>query len=189
MMRLVAVVAIMCVSVCVARADHIGAYADPAGLSCSLTNLVPPPGTNSVYIVHTHIGGSTAAQFRIDDTTGMTPTTQTFPAGYLAIGTWNTDLSVAFGGCVVGQHLLLTLSFFYWGTPTSCATALLVAPAPTSPIPGAVVTVDCATPANLELATFGGLAIGPGAHLCELGPCGVDAVSTSSWGAIKAMYR
>jgi hypothetical protein len=66
---------------------------------------------------------------------------------------------------------------------------LFVAPAPSSSIPGAVTIVDCSTPARLESPTIGGLAVGPGSKACQQGTCGINPASSSTWGAIKALYR
>lgn len=170
-----------------ASADHIGIYGDQAGGNCWLTGLVAPPGSNSFYVVHKLNVGSTASQFRVNDTSGLFATTQTFPAGYLTIGTWNTDLSIAYGGCVIGDHVVATLSFLWFGAPANCGQTLAIVPAPTSPIPGEVALVDCAVPSgNLETATAGTGYLLPG---CVTGSCDPNAATTSTWGQIKSLYR
>ncbi len=170
-----------------ASADHIGIYGDQAGGNCWLTGLVAPPGSNNFYVVHKLNVGSTASQFRVNDTSGLFATTQTFPAGYLTIGTWNTDLSIAYGGCVIGDHVVATLSFLWFGAPANCGQTLAIVPAPTSPVPGEVALVDCAVPSgNLETATAGTGYLLPG---CVTGSCDPNAAQTSTWGQIKSLYR
>jgi hypothetical protein len=167
-----------------AMADHIGIYSDAAGANCALTNLVTPPGNNALYIVHKFNAGSTASQFKVNDASSLFATTQVTP--YLALGSYSTDLSLAYGGCVIGDHLLMTLNYLWFGAPTTCANTLDVVPAPTSPIPGAIALVDCATPANVETVTGGRGYVAGGC----VGPSGCDPTATSSttWGGIKALY-
>jgi len=175
----------MCASA--ASADHIGVYGDNAGGACWLTGLVAPPGSNNFYVIHKFNVGSTASQFRVNDTSGLFATTQIFPAGYLTIGTWNTDLSIAYGGCVIGDHVVATLSFLWFGAPVNCGQTLAIVPAPTTPIPGEVALVDCAQPSgNLETATAGTGYLLPG---CVTGSCDPTAAQTSTWGQIKSLYR
>jgi hypothetical protein len=171
-----------------AMADHIGIYADTDGLSCALTTLVSPPGNNAFYVIHKLNPGATAAQFKITDATAgaLFATTQTTP--YLALGTWNTDWSLAYGGCIIGQHVLATLNFLWFGQPLTCNQTLSVDPAPTSPVPGAIALVDCANPANLKSASGGRAFAGPGNDQCPAG-CGEVATETTTWGSVKALYR
>lgn len=173
----------------VAMADHLGIYSDQGGVSCALTTLVTPPGNNALYIVHKFNAGSTASQFKVMDTSTLFPTTQMTP--YLAIGTWNTDQSLAYGGCVVGDHVIMTLNFLFFGFPVpTCANTLEIVPAPTSPIGGAIALVDCAVPSgNLETATGGRAYVGPGSNNCPGGCNEPSATSQTTWGGIKALYR
>ena len=188
MKRLLSVFLTLAISSVAAHADHIGIYSDQAGGSCYFSSLVPPPGSNNAYVIHRFNVGSTASQFKVIDTSGLFATTQTFPAGYLTIGTWNTDLSIAYGGCVIGDHVVATLSFLWFGAPVNCGQTLAVAPAPTSPIPGEVALVDCAQPSgNLETATAGTFFLTSG---CPSGPCDLGTpTEQSTWGAVKALYR
>jgi hypothetical protein len=170
-----------------ASADHIGIYGDPAGNQCWLSTLSGPPASNNFYVVHKLNAGSTASQWKVNDTSGLFPTTQIAPAGYLTIGTWNTDMSIAYGGCVIGDHVILTLSFLWFGAPANCNQTLALVPAPTSPIPGEVALVDCAQPSgNLETATAGTGYNLPG---CVTGSCDPNATASTTWGQIKSLYR
>jgi hypothetical protein len=170
----------------IALADHIGVYEDQLGTDCVKTSFAAFPNPNSMYIVHKFNPGSTASQFKVNDTTGFIASSQTTP--YLSIGTWNVDLSLAYGGCVVGDHVLMTLNFFVIAPPASCSAQLAIVPAPGSPIPGSVALVDCAVPSgNLKPASAGSMyfldnCIDPSA-------CNPTATSSKTWGGVKALYR
>lgn len=187
MKRFLTVIFALAVCASVAQADHIGIYSDQAGAQCWFSSLVAPPGSNTAYVIHRFNVGSTASQFKVNDTSGLFATSQTFPAAYLTIGTWNTDLSIAYGGCVIGDHVVATLNFLWFGAPVNCGQTLAVAPAPTTPIPGEVALVDCAQPSgNLETATAGTFYLLAGCgDACDLG----TPAEESSWGKIKALYR
>lgn len=176
----------MCASA--AMAGHIGVYSDNAGASCALSALVAPPASNTAYVIHKFNSGTTAAQFKINDTSTLFATSQTTP--YLSIGTWNTDLALAYGACIIGDHVVLTLNFLWFGTPiTGCANTLDVVPAPASPIPGAIAFVDCNSPSNLVEGTGGRLFVGQTSTSCPAGGCDPTATSETTWGGIKALYR
>ena len=188
MKPLIAFALLVSLSSSIAKADHISVFADQVGTQCTLTNPVVPPGSNNFYIVHQFNEGSTASQFKVADTTGLFFIQFTTP--YLMLGVWNDDLSLAYGGCVVGQHVLGTLSFLWFGTPipTGCTNTLEVVPAPLSAIPGQIALVDCALPSgNLEAASGGRafFSVNP-----ECGPdCMKLAVEETTWGGVKALYR
>ena len=184
---LLTVLAILSLGIGAAQADDISVYADQFGQDCVLNTLVLPPGSNSTYIVHKFNAGSTAAQFKVNDTSGLFATTQTTP--YLALGTWNTDLSLAYGGCVTGDHVLMTLNFLWFGEPTTCENMLIVVPSPTSPVPGEVAVARCGDPIVVVGATGGHAYVGPESDTC---PCLCQCphpVHETTWGGVKALYR
>jgi hypothetical protein len=170
-----------------AIADHISVFADPVGVQCTLSNPVPPPGTNAFYIIHQFNNGSTASQFRVNDTTGLFPASQITP--YLALGTWDTDLSLAYGDCIVGPHVLMTLNFFWFGVPpVGCNNTLEIVAAPTSPLPGQIALVDCSQPFGLIEPASGGRAFFALSQEC--GPeCIKLATEETTWGRVKALYQ
>ena len=175
-----------------ARGDCIGIYADTRGLECHL-NLVQFPGTNSLYIVHQlNANGTMASQFKVEDASGLFPTSQTSP--YLTIGTWNTDLSIAYGSCVLGDHVLMTLNFYWFGNAIiGCGNTLGVAPAPTSPIPGQIVVVNCLPSHDPQPAYSGRDFYVQSVFLFCIPPCGCGdfhiSVDAATWGSVKALYR
>ena len=161
---LMTVALMVCASATMA-ADRIGIYSDQSGVNCALTTLVAPPGNNALYIIHKFNGnGSSASQFKVN------------------------DLSVSYGGCVVGDINVMTLNFLWFGTPISgCNNTLTVVAAPTSPIPGEVATVECDF-ATLTPASGGTAWVGTGSNTCT-GACDPVPTQENTWGGIKALYR
>ncbi len=172
-----------------AMADHVGVYSDPAGTSCALTTLAPFPAQNATYLIHKfNANGATAIQFKVNDASGLLFASAVFPAAFLTLGTWNTDLSVAYGGCLQGDVAVGTLNFFSLGGTFSCASTLAIGAAPTSPIPNEIATVECDFE-TLTAITGGTLWVGPNAGACVGGPCDPLAVQENTWGGVKALYR
>jgi hypothetical protein len=172
-----------------ASADHIGLYRDPIGYYCALQNPpVGPPGF-SLYVVHKFNAGATGSQFKVEDASGFFPTTQSTITG-VSLGTWNTDWSIAYGACLSGDVPVATLNFMYFGTPPLlCAHWMRITPAPTSAIPGSVITVNCSQ--GVEPASSAGIWFGPGAISGPHGECWCATVATreATWGSVKALYR
>jgi hypothetical protein len=167
-----------------AQVGDISVYADAAGLSCSVMDNTAPFAFIDVYVIHKHLsGGATASQFRVDLTGGstMSYSGQTEGSGMLLIGNANDDLSVAYGGCLSGDLLLVTVRYVGVGTSPQCS-GIEVNPAPTAPIPNEVVLADCA---------FAYATVPTGAAIINENPgciCNV-AVAETTWGAIKALYK
>jgi len=172
----------------IASAHHISVFADQLGTQCALNHPVTPPGVNNFYIIHKFNPGSTASQFRVADTTGLFFVQFTTP--FLALGTWDADLSLAYGGCVVGDVGLGTLSFLWFGTPPppGCTSTLEILPAPTSPLPGQIALVDCATPSGNLVPASGGRVFFSASTECGFA-CQKLAVEATTWGGVKALYR
>jgi hypothetical protein len=174
-----------------ARCDCFGIYSNPQLSGCFLT-LLEPPAYNFVYVIQKFNLGSAASQFKVIDNSGLFPASQQTP--YLALGTWNTDLSLAYGDCIFGDHVLLTLGFIWFGDPiVGCENWLSVGAAPTSPISGSIAVVDCGPPWTYRTGGSGWpFHFGADAQSCEF-DCGCEhhetPVAASTWGAVKAMYR
>lgn len=187
MKRLFMVVAALCLTATIAHADHIGIFAEPAGFDCTLNELVPFPTTTPAYIVHKFNAGSAASQFKVVNATPLFFASATSP--YLFLGYLFTDISFSYGGCVTGDHVLMTLAFFYFGAPTTCESTLAVVAAPTSPLPGEIITVTCGPPFDPEAASGGRAYVGPESDAC---PCICQCphpVRETTWGGVKALYR
>jgi hypothetical protein len=171
-----------------ASADHFGIYTANDGLDCAL-EVVPTGVPFGVHVIHKFNAGAGAAQFRVVDTTGFLALNQTTIAG-LALGAWNTDWSIAYGAaCLQGDLLIATLNFLSLGGVVSCpANGLSLLDAPTSPVPGSIALVNCG--GDFETGSGGTLWVGANAQTC-VSPTGCDpsAVSQTTWGGVKALYR
>jgi hypothetical protein len=168
-----------------AFADHEGTYADNTGMSCTLTNLVPPPNFTSAYVVHKNNSGATASQFAILDASGLI--FSGFESPYLTIGNL-ADLSVAYGGCLAGDLMICKINWFFFGGTFTCDSKVTVIPAPTSPLPGQIAIADCNF---LYRGSSGGILwVGPTAPDCKgPSPCDPVPVAETTWGGVKALYR
>lgn len=169
-----------------AQVGDISTYADAAGTSCNVADATGPFVFKDVFLLHKHTGGATAAQFKVNLTGGSTMvfSSQTIPDGMLNLGNANDDISIAYGGCVQGDFLILTVTYLAFGTSPACS-RIVLEPAATSAIPGEIAAVDCATPSgNLFVPGNGQAIINPD------GTCQCDvAAHTTTWGGIKALYR
>ncbi|HXV14281.1 MAG TPA: hypothetical protein VEC56_08740, partial [Candidatus Krumholzibacteria bacterium] len=140
-----------------ASADHIGLYRDPAGQYCALQSPPVGPPPFALYVIHRFNAGASGSQFRVLDTTGFFATTQSTIGPTL--GTWNTDWSISYGGCLIGDLQIATLNFLYFGTPLLCTNWMGIHPAPTSAIVGEIIYANCAQ--EFETATGGRIWFGP----------------------------
>jgi hypothetical protein len=165
-----------------AQVGDISAYADGAGTSCNIVDAAP--GLITVNVLHKHTVGATASQWAINLNAGATLTftgVQAAP-GMLVLGNSAADISVAYGGCVSGDFLIATVSYFGAGTSPACS-FINFGPAPTSPIPGQVASVAC------DLSTVIVTPTGQ-ANINPNGTCQCDvAVNETTWGGVKALYR
>ena len=165
-----------------AQVGDISAYADGAGTSCNIVDTAP--GIITVNILHKHTVGGTASQWAVVLGGGATLTFTGLQAapGMLMLGAPPTDVSISYGGCVVGDFLIATVGYFGAGTSPACS-FISFAAAPTSPIPGEVAMVECDFE-TLSVVPTGQANINPNAS-CQ---CDV-AVNETTWGGIKALYR
>lgn len=169
-----------------AQVGDISTYSDAAGTSCNVADVTTPFSFIDVFLLHKHTGGATASQFKVSLIGGSTMTfsSQTVAPGMLNLGNANDDISIAYGGCVQGDFLILTVRYLGFGTSPACS-RIVIEPAATSPIPGELAMVDCATPSgNLAVPASGQAIINPDGT-CQ---CNV-AAHTTTWGAIKALYQ
>jgi hypothetical protein len=179
----------LCLSLCAgaAMADHFGLYTDVAGTNCLLgPSLAFPPTLNNVYVIHKLNHGSQAAQFKVQDGSGLFLSSANVTAPYLLIGTLTGGASIAYTSCVVGDHVVATLGYFFFGTPVTCGKVEVIPdPAHATPV---IVAVDCnfnevpSTGGTLYVSTTGA----PG----QCGGCNEpNATESRTWGTIKALYR
>lgn len=167
-----------------AQSGDISGYADAAGTNCNIGDTLPFAFID-VFFLHKHTSGGTAAQFTVTLTGGssLVYISSTEAPGMLRLGDANVDMSIAYGGCVVGDFLIATVRYLGNGTSAACSRVTLT-PAPTTPIVGEIAMVDCENPANLAVPGKGEAIINPdGTCSCNV------SVSEKTWGGIKALYR
>lgn len=168
-----------------AQSGDISGYADAAGTNCNIGDTLPFAFID-VFFLHKHTSGATAAQFAVTLTGGSTFVyiNSTEAPGMLRIGEGNVDMALAYGACLSGDFLIVTVRYLANGQSPACS-RVTVTPAPGSPIPGEVAIVDCESPtSNLLVPATGQAIINPdGTCACNV------AVSEKTWGGIKALYR
>jgi len=185
MKKFVLTVAILalCASPVFAQVGSPGFFADAAGTSC---NIAVPTGVPfNVYVVHKSVAGATGGQWLFNPSTvdpGLTPigSGSAGPAAPLVIGSPETGISFAYGGCVTGDLHIWTFNFFSVGGVPPC-TYLQILPDPSTVTPG-VLTIDC---------TFAEIPVDPGEGILNAnGTCDcVVSSKQSTWGKVKSLYR
>lgn len=165
-----------------AQVGDISIYSDGAGLSCNITDA--SPSLLSLFVIHKHTVGATASQFGVSLTGGstMTFTGATAASGMLLLGTPPTDISIAYGGCVAGDFLIANVTYFGGGSSPACSGIRFDA-SPFSPIAGEVALVECDFE-TVSVVPTGQAIINPDVT-CQCS----TAVNTTTWGAVKALYR
>jgi len=152
-----------------AMAEKIGVYSDATGASC---NLGPAGQLNpNATVMHLFSTGATGSRFKV-----------VFPAGtaffgfstsYVPIGALDTDLSLAYGGCVAGAIILGTITAIY-GAGEGHVTAADLQPN--------IIYTNCVF-AELPI-------VGERFYVGVDGfPCNAIPVAPSTWGKVKSLYR
>ncbi len=173
--------------VAIGQAGFIGLYLDtPIYMDCDYIDA--GPALVPVYVVHQACPGATASQWMVFHGNGFNCTyvgeIVNMP---VSIGSTQTGISLAYGGCQGATNLLLvTINYFCMGASPTCAYIEVVGD--TASVSGTVEVIDC----SLTLHTnVGGrwMTINPDVTcLCGC-PCGSCPTYVSSWGRIKAVYR
>lgn len=185
MKKFVLTVAILalCASPVFAQTGSPGFYADAPGTSCNIT--VPTLTPFNVYVVHKSTGGATGSQWLFNPS-GVDPGLTAIgsgsagPAAPLVIGSPETGISFAYGGCVTGDLHIWTFNFFSAaGVPACTYLELLHDPAALTP---GVLSIDC---------TFAEITVDPGEGIMNAnGTCDcVVSAKRSTWGKVKSLYR
>lgn len=154
------------------------------------------PAIRTVSVLLSFNLGSTAVRFRIEPSPGATLTlvSESHPIG-TTVGNVASGVSVCYAPCTGGTFLLATMTYMTYGTSTTCS-RLRVVPHPEAQT---VDQIDCfGMPKPIpvqDLVIFREL----GDCLCPdprsvpgtptMFDCTPLAVSTSTWGAVKALYR
>ena len=160
--------------------EGLGLYADNAGLSCQISDLVDG-AVKRVYVIHNNSVGASGSEFLVDaSSTTLAIFASTVPSSMLSIGSAETGISIAYNECKVGSFLVLTVSYDAFGTTAPCS-YIRMEPDPTA-VPPVRVWADCI---SITHPFPGGVAIVNVNGGC---PCNV-ATQATTWGTIKALYR
>lgn len=161
------------------RADMISLYRDEASGICAAPTQAFVPLT--VYVIHSSLGGSTGSAWRVDNTSTMIAVSS--DCGTLSFtGDPFTGISLAYGSCMTGSFLICQLT--YLNTTADAipgCNQLNVMPYPAQLT---VMTIDCDQDAHAAGGGF--FSFDPLTDWCW--DC-AGATETSTWGAVKALYR
>ncbi len=161
---------------------------------CFILDNGPAMRTVSVRLLFN--GGSTAVRFRIEPSPGATMTlvSESHPIA-ATVGDVTSGISICYAPCTGGTLVLATVTYMTYGTSTTCS-QLRVVPHPDAQT---VEQIDCfGIPKSIpvqDLVIFRELGdcLCPDARNVPGTPAMFDctpvAIATSTWGAIKALYR
>lgn len=181
---LIAFCFVLCSSMAFAqpRVGSLDVFSDPGYADCNFTDTIF--GLITAYVLVTRaIDGTTAAQWMMDIPSAWTLLGTTSPF-QTVIGDPLSGIAIAYGQCMTGSFLILTVSFFGDGLSPTCSFISIV-PDPTAPS-GKIEIVDCQLP-NVQKWLFGplgqGIVNGDGTCICTI------PVQEATWGQLKALYR
>lgn len=150
-------------------ADHIAPYGDETGQTCNIASGF----STTAALIHKFSTGTYGSRFALD--LSLAPGSQVFSltTPFTTAGPITSDISVGYGQCLNGDIVIGTL-VANWAPG-----AISVIPAQGQPY---ILWLDC----NFaEMPGTGGHAsIDGDGHGCNY-----DAVETSTWGRVKALYR
>jgi len=161
---------------------------------CTLTDS--GPAIRTVYVLHTFSLGAIASRFRIMNGPGATLTylSETHPFAS-TIGDTQTGVSICYGGCFSGEHLIATVTYMGYGTSGLCS-KLLVVPHPLSQTVEAINCNFDPVPTyvqDLAINTATGTCGCPLVHsfpgAAQAFTCDPVATQPTTWGSVKALYR
>jgi hypothetical protein len=175
--------------------DTIEVSAEWFTYDCQLLND-GPPGVRTVYVRHTFNDGATAVRFMVGLSPGVSMTflseTHPFP---MSVGSTQTGLSVCYGECLLDDVVLATVSYMSYATDQNCSKVLIL------PHPDAetveVLACDASPVAanvrDLHVLAPNGVCGCPPTHRFPGSPAAFDCrplpTATTTWGAVKALYR
>lgn len=165
-------------------ADSIGLFSDATSGICAAEAAVGLP--LNVYVIHFSPNGATGSAWRVDNSSAMVELGSS--CNELSItGDPYTGISLGYGSCMSGTFVLCTLTFLKvtTGVIPGCYQLNVL------PYPGeqTVTTVDCSQAAQAAAGGFftfdwvENVTSGLNCWDCT------TAAQSSTWGAVKALYR
>lgn len=158
--------------------------------------LLSVPGLRTIYVRESFNFGSTASRFKLALGPGSTWTyvSETHPFA-ATIGNMQTGISICYGSCIVGNVLIASVTYMSYGTDQNCSKVLVVPhpDAETVEIVKCDGTASVAYSRDLYIESSAGFCGCPDAHLmpgvAKHFDCTPVATASTTWGAIKALYR
>lgn len=166
--------------------NKIELFADQAMSECELA--YSGPNFYRVHMFHTGPDAAVSSQFMAPKPACWSNATwvgDTLPFIYL--GNTQSGIELGYAGCLQPPIYLGSINYIVSETGPACC-PYPVLPAPTSPIPGSIIFVDCNLPYGIHPAEAGQqVMINPNSSCpeCELGPV---AAHETTWGRVKALY-
>jgi hypothetical protein len=169
--------------------------AEQFAYDCQLTND-SGPGLRTVYVRHEFNIGATASRFKLSLGPGvsMTYVSETHPFPMTA-GNTQDGISVCYGECTPGPLVLVTVTYMFIGATSQCS-RLNVVPHPlaqTVDVIGCLGIPETAAASDMYVLAPGAICGCPDSHAFAGNPqtfgCLPVAVETTTWGAIKALYK
>ena len=156
---------------------------DPSATSCTLVDN--QEGLLNIYVLNEIPLGLVSSSFRVASSAG-------FNADYMSetihmlfhTGDLRTGIEITYAYCASGTVLLATMTYMGHGNSEPCA-YLEVLPHPDS-FSGSIEVMNCAFD-TFRGGTLGPLLVNPVSSQCA--PWCVVSVQSSTWGAVKALYR
>ncbi|HKW14440.1 MAG TPA: hypothetical protein VJS69_08145 [Candidatus Krumholzibacteria bacterium] len=170
-----AIVALACLPSLAFGDGYLSLYSDASHTDCALSDTAP--AVANVYMVDFGYAIN-ALRFRIAASPGFTGAWLSETSPFTTIGNSQTDMSMSFGSCLIGQVLVLTMTYQLFGTST-CSQLSVEAPSGLSD----PICLDCSF--GTECAGYFPL------HVNCSGSFGCDPlpVKPTTWGSVKALYR
>jgi len=173
----------MIASLSYAQQPFIGVFQDMGGTDCNLE--VPAPNLYSVYVIQKGQPGISCSLMAVNNhdmtlagVNVMTP---------LSIGNLFTGIEFSYGVCDNDGIVLCQVNYTYFlGAHPACGSVEIV----DHPMAGGILVADCTLPSPVLQFAQGGLLTVNGDSGCP-DICAwtePNAVETSSWGQIKALY-
>jgi hypothetical protein len=165
--------------------ETVSLFSDPNGDSCTLIDDKEGPLT--IYVVNKIPPG-----FGLVDSRFRVASSEGFNANYVSevilmpfhLGDLRAGIEIVYNYCYTGTLLLATMTYMGHGGSSSCA-YLEVLPHPES-YTGGIDVMDCYF-STLEGSTLGRLLVNTSPGQCS--PWCTVGVQSSTWGAVKALYR
>jgi hypothetical protein len=155
-----------------AQADKLRIFSDAALTDSTLNDNAPRIA--NLYVVHDMDGG-VGIRFRVAPGVGFTGVWLGETTPFFKVGNSQSDVSVAYGACLFGPQLILTVTYQLFGTSSPCSDVNV---APANGLPCVIITAFNCVFVEECVSDLGAVHVN----------CSVP-VEPTTWGRVKALYR